>query len=159
MKRKRKQKRRQLRRIHLWSFPQAQKAMPYLRSVTRSLREHWLELQTKRLEFDRLSHRPGRPDRTAILASARADEEKTQAEDRFTDALNELMGIDVYLLDPVRGVAFVPFQKEEELAWFVFDLFDSDDLKTWRFHQDPLEMRRPIAELDAPAAVKPMDNG
>ncbi len=67
------------------------------------------------------------------------------------------MGIDVYLLDPVRGVAFVPFQKEEELAWFVFDLFDCDDLKTWRFHQDPLEMRRPIAELDAPAKPKAGD--
>ena len=157
MKRKRKQKRRQLRKIHLWSFPQAQKAMPYFRSITRSLREHWLELQTKRLEVDRLSHRSGRPDRTAILASATAAEEKTQAEDRFADALNELMGIDVYLLDPVRGVAFVPFQKEEELAWFVFDLFDCDELNSWRFHQDPLEMRRPIAELSAPSADKPAD--
>jgi hypothetical protein len=157
MKRKRKQKRRQLRMIHLWSFPQAQKAVPYFRSITRSLRDHWLEVQTKRLEVDRLSHRPGKQDRTAILANLRAHEEKTQAEDRFSDALNELMGIDVYLLDPVRGVAFVPFQKEEQLAWFVFDLFDSDELKAWRFHEDPLEMRRPIGELDGPVAVKPVE--
>ncbi len=70
MKRKRKQKRRQLRMIHLWSYPQAQKAMPYLRSITQSLREHWLDLQTKRLAVDRLSHQPGRQDRSAILASA-----------------------------------------------------------------------------------------
>jgi hypothetical protein len=123
-----------------------------------SLRDHWLDLQNKRLEADRLSYRPGKQDRAALLASASAVEEKTRAEDRFADALNELMGIDVYLLDPVRGVAFVPFQKEEQLAWFVFDLFDSNDLKTWRFHEDPLEMRRPIAELDGPAAAKPEDN-
>jgi hypothetical protein len=156
MKRKRKQKRRQLRMIHLWSYPQAQKAVPYFRSITQSLRDHWLDLQNKRLQVDRLSHRPGKQDRAAILASASAAEEKTRAEDRFADALNELMGIDVYLLDPVRGVAFVPFQKEEQLAWFVFDLFDSDDLKTWRFHEDPLEMRRPIAELEsAPSDTKP----
>ena len=153
MKRKRKQKRRQLRMISLWNYPLAHKALPYLRSVTRSLRNHWLEAQNKRLEVNRLSHRPGRLDRDAILAGELAAEEKTQAEDCFADALNELMGIDVYLLDPVRGVAFIPFQKDEELAWFVFDLFDSADLKSWRFHQDPLEMRRPIAEAlgDAPA--------
>jgi hypothetical protein len=95
----------------------------------------------------RFGEMPGRPNRSALLASQAAAEEKTQAEDRFADALNELMGIDVYLLDPVSGVAFIPFQKDEELAWFVFDLFDSADLKTWRFHQDPLEMRRPITEV------------
>jgi hypothetical protein len=139
----------------LWNYLQANKALPYLRSVTQSLRDYWLEAQGKRLEVDRLSHQPGRPNRSAILASEKAAEEKSQAEDRFTDALNELLGIDVYLLDPVRGVAFIPFQKEEELAWFVFDLFESDGLKSWRFHQDPLEMRRPIADILGDKSVNP----
>jgi len=147
MKRKRKQKRRQLRAISLWDLTQAQKALPYLRSVTNSLRENWLEVQRKRLEVNRLARRPGRPDRAAILAGESAAQEKTLAEDRFADALDELMGIDVYLLDPVRGVAFIPFQKEDNLAWLVFELFDSDALKSWRFHEDPLEMRRPITEV------------
>jgi len=155
MKRKRREKRRQLRAISLWNYPQAHKALPYLRSVTQSLREHWLDAQRKRLEVERLSRRAGRPDRSAILAGERASQEKTQAEDRFSDALNELLGIDVYLLDPVRGVAFIPFQKEEELAWFVFELFEKDGLKSWRFHQDPLEMRRPIAEVLGDKAVNP----
>jgi hypothetical protein len=144
--------------MNLWSYPEASKALPYLRSVTRSLRDHWLEAQGKRVEFDRLSNRPGRPDRSVILASQRAAEEKNRAEERFTDALNELLGIDVYLLDPVRGVAFIPFQKQEELAWFVFDLFDGDGLKSWRFHQDPLETRRPIAEVIGDVPVKPTPN-
>ena len=155
MKRKRKHRRRRLRTIRLWNYPQAHKALPYLRSVTQSLRDHWLEAQGKRREVDRLSRRPGRPDRTTMIAGARASEEKNQAEDRFTDALNELLGIDVYLLDPVRGVAFIPFQKEEELAWFVFDLFESDGLKSWRFHQDPLETRRPIAEVLGDRSINP----
>jgi Uncharacterized conserved protein (DUF2203) len=144
MKRKRTEKPRKLHMIRLWTYPQAHKALPYLRSVTQSLRDVWLEAQNKRLAADRIARRPGRPDRSAILANERAIQERTEAEDRFNDALSELMSIDVYLLDPVGGVAFVPFKKGEELAWFVFDLFDSDDLKTWRLHEDPLEMRRPI---------------
>src|ERR1700736_5751596 len=123
MKRKRKQKRRKLRMISLWNYQQAQKALPYLRSIAGSLRDHWLEAQRQRVELKRLGEKPGRPGRGAILASQSADQEKTEAEDRFADALNELMGIDVYFLDPVRGVAFIPFQKDEELAWFVFDYF------------------------------------
>lgn len=158
MKRKRKQKRRKLRMISLWNYQQAHKALPYLRSIAGSLRDHWLEAQRKRVELKRLAEKPGRPGRGAILASQSADQEKTEAEDRFADALNELMGIDVYLLDPVRGVAFIPFQKDEELAWFVFDYFDSDTLKTWRFHQDPLELCRPITEILGDAAINPVPN-
>ena len=144
MKRNRKEKARKLHMIRLWTYPQARKALPYLRSVTQSLRDVWLEAQNKRLEVDRLARRPGRPNRTAILQNERAIAERSDAEDRFNDALSELMSIDVYLLDPVGGVVFVPFKKGEELAWFVFDLFDNEQIKTWRLHQDPLEMRRPI---------------
>src|SRR5262245_1733703 len=136
MRRKRKERRRQIRMIRLWDLPRARKALPYLRAVTGSLREHWLAAQGKRAEFDRLSHLPGRPDRAALIAKEEAADEKNKAEERFNDALAELMGIDVYLLDPVRGVAFIPFQKGEELAWFVFDLFEEDGLKSWRLHQD-----------------------
>lgn len=158
MKRKRKQKRPPLQMIRLWDYPQARKALPYLRSVTSSLRDHWLEAQSRRLEMARLARAPGRPNRGALLAATRATEEKTDAEDRFNDALNELMGIDVYLLDPLRGVAFIPFQKKDELAWFVFDLFDSDDLKSWRLHQDPLDKRRPIAEAVGDVTTTPSLN-
>jgi len=146
MKRNRKRKRREMRVIRLWTYPQANKALPYLHSITGSLREHWLEAQDKRLHVNRLHDALGRLDRGKILAEELAQEEKSQAEDRFAEDLQELMGLDVYLLDPVRGLAFIPFQKDSDLAWFVYDHFD-DDLKTWRFHQDPLDMRRPIQEL------------
>ncbi len=153
MKRNHKKKERPFRVIKLWTYPQAHKALPYLRSVTSSLREHWLEAQSKRLDVNRLGKRQGRPDFARLVAHQEADTGKSQAEERFTDALNELMGIDVYLLDPIQGVAFIPFKKEDNLAWFVFDLFDSDGLKTWRFHEDPIDMRRPIAEVLGDAAA------
>lgn len=154
MKRHRKRKSKEMRLIRLWTYPQAHKALPYLRSITGSLREHWLDAQGKRLDFGRLHEAAGRADRAKILAEELASEEKSQAEERFAEDLQELMGLDVYLLDPVRGLAFIPFQKDSELAWFVFDHFE-DDLKEWRFHQDPLETRRPIQELSKEADPKP----
>jgi hypothetical protein len=154
MKRNRKRKRRDMRLIRLWTYPQAHKALPYLHSITGSLRQHWLDAQDKRLHVDRLHHAPGRPDRRKILAEELAGEEKTHAEERFAEDLQELMGLDVYLLDPVQGLAFIPFQKDTELAWFVYDHFD-DDLKSWRFHQDPLEMRRPIQEVLKDSSITP----
>jgi len=156
MKRNRKKKEKNFKVIKLWTYPQASKALPYLRSVATSLREHWLEAQSKRADVNRMDRRKGRPDVATLMARADADNGKATAEDHFSEALNELMGIDVYLLDPVQGVAFIPFKKDENLAWFVFELFDEEGLKTWRFHEDPIETRRPIAEVLGDAAVNPV---
>ena len=73
--------------------------------------------------------------------------EAGEADERFHDALDELHTLDVYCLDPVAGLALIPFAVEKRLAWYVFDLFDEEDpLRFWRYHQDPLEKRWPIAE-------------
>src|SRR5262245_45838480 len=115
MKRNRKRKeKRGLRLIRLWTLPQAHKALPYLRSITGSLRDHWLEAQGKRVDLTRMHRALGRPDRTKIIAEELACEEKSEAEERFSEDLQELMGLDVYLLDPLRGLAFIPFQKDSE---------------------------------------------
>ncbi len=49
-------------------------------------------------------------------------------------------------LDPVHGQALVPFVHEEQLAWYVFDLFDPQPLRFWRFQSDPDETRRPLTQ-------------
>ena len=54
--------------------------------------------------------------------------------------------MDVFLLDPVQGVALIPFNKENSLAWFVFDLFEEGEPQNLAFHEDTLETRRPIAD-------------
>jgi hypothetical protein len=113
----------------------------------RSLREHRLEAQQQQLLAQRLAKRPGRPDRAAILTHMVAVEAANAAEEHFHQALDELHTLDVYCLDPVAGLALIPFAKDNRLAWFVFDLFEeSGALRFWRFHQDPLETRRPIVE-------------
>jgi hypothetical protein len=146
MKRRRRTKRnRSLRVIRLWTQPEAVKALPYVRAIINSLREHWLDAQRKRLEVQRLG-RIARPSRTELIATEDAGAAQTKAEDAFNEALEELMSMDVFLLDPVQGLALIPFQQEEELAWYVFDWFDEAGLTAWRFHKDPLETRRPMPE-------------
>ena len=154
MKRRRRTKRnRSLRVIRLWTQPEAVKALPYVRSIVSSLREHWLDAQRKRLEAQRLG-RIARPDRTQLIATEDASAAQTKAEDAFNEALEELMSMDVFLLDPVQGVALIPFQQEEELAWYVFDWFDKAGLSAWRFHKDPLETRRPMPEAPKRSRAK-----
>ena len=143
MKRRRRTKRGTLRAIRLWTYPEAAKAVPYLRSITNSLRDHWLELQKSQLAAKRL-HDVGRPSRHDMIALEETLSDAREAEDKFDAALAELMQQDMFLLDPIHGLALIPFQQGEELAWYVFDLFDEKGLTSWRYHKDPLEMRRPM---------------
>ncbi len=143
MKRHRRRPKKQLRAIRLWSYPEAVNALPYLRSLTASLRESWLALQNRQLAVRRL-HDLRLPTRSDRIALEDAQQDAHRAEEEFDDALEELMRLDIFLLDPVRGLALIPFQQEEELAWYVFDLFDAGGLTSWRYHKDPLETRRPV---------------
>lgn len=147
MRRRRRSKARPrpMRVIRLWTYPQAEKALPYIRSITSSLRDHWLDARGKKQLLEHMDSRAGRLDREALLNKAETEVEHGKAEDAFSEALQELMNMDVFLLDPVRGVALIPFNKENSLAWFIFDLFD-EGLKSWRFHEDTLETKRPIEE-------------
>lgn len=152
MKRRPKKRERPVKVIRLWNWPQAQKALPYLRSVVGSLRDHYLEVQGANLALTRQAQTPGRPDRHALIAQGNALQGKEDAEERFSDALHELTGLDVFLLDPVRGLALIPFSKNDQLAWFIFDQFEPEGIASWRFHEDPLDTRRPLAEAHAESA-------
>jgi hypothetical protein len=133
--------------MQVWTYDQARRVLPYVASIMRSLRDHHLEAQQQRMRAQRLAEQPGRPDRAAILSHAEAVQAAEHAEEQFHQALDELHTLDIYCLDPVAGLALIPFAMGKRLAWFVFDLFDADDpLRAWRYHQDPLEMRRPIPE-------------
>ena len=131
---------------HLWTYEATVRAVPYLRSVVRSLREHWLQLQSVRRQLQRLDSRPGRPDRQTLIRRAVAVKELDQAHIKFEETFDELKAIDVYCLDPAQGLALIPFGKGDELAWYVFDLFAPQGLEAWRFQSDPLEMRRPLEQ-------------
>jgi hypothetical protein len=147
MKRNRKETGKREVTVRVWTYADARTALPYLTSIVRSLREHWLESCGHRRRERLLAKRPGRPDRATLIATQDAAREAEAAEGRFFDALAELQALDIYCIDPVRGQALVPFMHEKQLAWYVFDLFEPDYFRFWRFHSDPLETRRPIAEV------------
>ncbi len=133
--------------LQVWSFEQATAASPYLASILRSVRERHLETVRSQQAAKRLAGAPGRPNRNGIIAQEEARHEAKHAEERLHEALQELLDMDVYSLDPVQGLALIPFVQDDQLAWFVYDLFDKDPLRFWRYHTDALERRRPIREV------------
>jgi len=149
MNRSRKKNKPDARLLKLWSHPQAQKAVPYVASIVRSLREARLEALRHHFLGDRLANKPGRPNRKALIAHEEAIRDTYKAEEEFQTALEELQAIDVYCLDPIRGQALMPFAEGDQLAWFVYDLFDEEPLQFWRLHTDPFETRRPLSESRA----------
>ncbi len=136
------------RTMTLWTYPQAQSAAPYLGSILRSLRETWLEAVKKELYASRLAAKPGRPDRQRIMEEGQARNEAQLASERYLDAREELEGMGVACLDPNQGVAWIPFVHDNQLAWFVFDIFDGEPIRAWRYQTDPLETRRPLADIE-----------
>jgi hypothetical protein len=133
---------------NMWTYRRATKSLPYLRAVARSVREHWLHLARARLQVRRLAARRGRLDRHGLILRAEADREAALAEGQFNQGLRELEEIDVYCLDPATGLALIPFRHGDDLAWFIFDLFDARGLVGWRFHADPLETLRKLRLAD-----------
>jgi len=69
------------------------------------------------------------------------------AEERLEQTCDELDAINIYVLDPLHGLALLPFVHDDQLAWYIFDLFDPKTLRFWRYQEDPQETRRPIASL------------
>lgn len=142
-----KRSKKEKRTVRVWTYDEARKAAPYIAGVMRSLREQRIEALSRDRHAKQLADRPGRPNREMLVAQAESNRQAREADDRFNDSLTELHTLDVFCSDPLQGEAFIPFLQENKLAWFVFDLFgEPDHIKQWRYHDDPLEHRRPIAE-------------
>lgn len=145
MARKHRGEKRQEKLLQVWTLEQARAAIPYLASILRSVRERRLEAVRWEQAVRKQAQAPGRPNRGALIHYEETQREARLADERLNEALQELLAMDVYSVDPVQGLALIPFVHDERLAWFVYDLFDRDPLRFWRYHTDSLETRRPIA--------------
>jgi hypothetical protein len=130
--------------LQVWSLNQARAAIPYLSSVLRSMRDHALQALAANHKARRLANKPGRTTRADLINWQEAEQEARHAEGLFQEAAGELEDLDVFTLDPIRGQALIPFVQEEQLAWYIFDLFDNKPFRFWRFQSDPEDTRRPI---------------
>jgi hypothetical protein len=132
--------------IQVWTYEQAKKALPYVTSIVRTLRETALEARQNEVEARRLAKNPGRPTRTMLIDHEESKRASERASERFDQALDELHTLDIYSVDPVSGLALIPFAQGDDLAWYVYDLFDEQPIRYWRYHEDPMETRRSISE-------------
>ncbi len=129
---------------HLWYWSDAKASAPYLRSILGSLREHWLDARSAQVAFDRHNDDPSPRSTAKLIREKACQDDLASAQDRFDLALEELAAIDVFLLDPVNGLALMPFRKEDDLAWYYVDLFEPEIFAGWRYHDDPIEVCRPL---------------
>jgi hypothetical protein len=134
--------------LRLWTLPEAQKVVPYLRAIVASVRDNWLEIAQARLRMRRLEARRGRPNRRSLILKEECSREIARTEARLEETLGEMSALSAYCLDPVAGLALIPFRHGPDLAWFVFDLFGPQGLVAWRLYSDPLETRRKLTDLE-----------
>ena len=148
MKKQHDQESEQVVNLRLWALPDVHKAVPYVRSLMQSLRERWLDLRQAQETVQRAKARPGRPNRDLIIQIEESQRDVERDEAELQDIVTDMMALSAYCVDPVAGLAVIPFLRGQELAWYVFDLFDEQGIIAWRLYSDPLEARRPLAELE-----------
>lgn len=141
--------------IRAWTYDQAKNALPYIGAVMGSIRERWIDAQNLDRKSRQLATRPGRPNRQHLLAEEETRRQAREALDAFRDAQEELNTLDIFCTDPVRGEAVIPFISDKELAWLIYERYDPEPIRFWRLHTDPLDTRRPLAELAAPPSETP----
>ncbi len=137
------------RSLRTWTVEEARAVSPYLKSVLTSLRDTRLEWHSRNLEADRLAAEPGRPGRSRLLKMAEARRAAAAAATAYEEARQDLLVLDIVWFDPLAGQALLPFLQDNRLAAFVFDLHRHPQLEGWRYHDDALDVRRPLPEAES----------
>ena len=129
--------------MSIWTLEQARKAIPYIHALMASLREHRLDELSHHFRAHQLLHGGDprhRQEGDQALEGAR------RAEKSFQEDFEELQALSIYPLNAIQGVALLPFIRAHHLAWLIFDLFDDDPLRCWRYHDDPPQAVRLLDE-------------
>lgn len=137
-------KKRKQQLIQVWSFDQTIKALPYLLEVIRSLRENYLAMQFANHRLSKIGQRLGRPDRSVFIAKQEAQLDSETSSSKYNQDVAELESMGMFVASPANGVVAIPFIEEEQLAWFILELYHEDHVVGWRYQSDPLDTRRAI---------------
>jgi hypothetical protein len=148
MKRQSKKTEQAVAEFPVWTHEQASRAVPYVAAVMQSIRDLYVRAQGLRHRIRKVDAKPGRPDRHAIIQHETAKLEAERLQEEVVEAAKELAHLNIHCVDPVNGIAMIPFVQQEQLAWLVFNLFDDVKISAWRFHHDPMTVRRPLPEID-----------
>ena len=137
-------KKRKQQLIQVWSYDQTIKALPYLLEVIRSLRENYLAMQFANHRLSKIGQRLGRPDRSVFIAKQEAQLDSETSSSKYNQDVAELESMGMFVASPANGVVAIPFIEEEQLAWFILELYHEDHVVGWRYQSDPLDTRRAI---------------
>jgi len=129
-----------------WTWTRAVAASPYIASIVRSIREHALAAGQHKQNLKRIDALPGRPTRDLLIEQQNTQRNLRHAEDALREATDELEKLEIVSFDSVGGQALVPFVHDNQLAWYIYDLFDEQPYRFWRYQSDPSEMRRPVTK-------------
>ena len=91
--------------LRLWAYPDAIKAVPYIRSLVQSLREWWLELRQAQENVDRTKARPGRPNRDTLILLEESQRDVDRKEAGLEEIVTDMMTLSAYSVDPGAGLA------------------------------------------------------
>lgn len=133
--------------IAVWTSEQAHRAIPYIASIVRSLRDLQVAISAREVRLQHLQARPGRPDRNLLIEQDDLRKELDSLRRDFKATQAELEDLNVSLVDPAAGLAMIPIAHLDQLAWLVFELFEEPKITSWRYHTDNRERRRPLRDL------------
>jgi len=101
-------------------------------------------MQSLRARIKQLDNKTGRPDRVTLITIQDGRRDLAQLQEEYDSALEELNSLDMQLVDAVQGTALVPFSHDDQLAWYIFDLFAPQPFHAWRYQSDPDDTRRKL---------------
>lgn len=130
--------------VQVWSYGQTIKALPYLLEVLRSLRENYLEMRFANHRLMKIDKSAKKPDRSVFIAKQDAQMECDVTSSKVAQDVAELESMGMVVVSPENAIIGIPFIEEDQLAWFIFSLFEKDYLVGWRFTSDPQDTRRTI---------------
>ncbi len=127
-----------------WTYAEAMKALPYVEAILRSMREHVLEANQHDAQARKLANKSGRPSRSELIALQSHQRDAELARDRHQADLEELLQLGVGCLEPIQGEALFPFVYDDQVAWYVYSLFEGGPIQWWRFDSDPTPTKRVV---------------
>ncbi len=136
-------------RLHPWTLARARSASQYLRQVLGSLRDAFLDHAAAGHRIQKLEHRHGKAN-TKILLELVDQKANLQSHYlRIVEAVTEMAAIGAVPGPMHQGIGFLPVVNNQRLAWLIVDLFDEATLAGWRWHGEPEDIKRPIAEWES----------
>ncbi|GEM_PF-286370 len=135
--------------LQTWSFDQVTKALPYLIDVTRSLRESYLAKQFEKRRLNKISQvltglGLTSQGRTYLIQIQQTQFDLDLASSKYESDAQELESMGIFVVSPSNGCVAIPFLQEEQLAWYVLELYHEETICGWRYQSDPIETRRPL---------------